>query len=108
MNEEALQFLLAKYDSVDLIDKGVDGWVYKCVRNDAVTAVKVLATLDSVARARFAREVEILKRFDHPHIVKFLDAGETDGHHWLESEFATESHFGKMFPYLNYSNDERR
>lgn len=108
MNEVAPQFLLAKYDSVDLIDKGVDGWVYKCVRRDALTAVKVLATLDSVARARFAREVEILKRFDHPHIVKFLDAGETDGHHWLESEFATESHFGKMFPYLNYSNDERR
>jgi len=29
-----------------------------------------LATLNSVARARFAREVEILKRFDHPHIEK--------------------------------------
>jgi hypothetical protein len=61
MNEEAPQFLLAKYDSVDLIDKGVDGRIYKCVRHGAVTAVKVLATLDSVARARFAREVEILK-----------------------------------------------
>jgi len=41
MNQEVPQFLLAKYDSVDLIDKGVDGWVYKCVRHDAVTAVKV-------------------------------------------------------------------
>lgn len=40
----------------------------------------------------------MLKRFDHPHIVKLLDAGETDGYHWLESEFADESHFGKMFP----------
>lgn len=84
MNEAVPLFLSAKYDSVDFVDKGVDGCVYKCVRQGAVTAVKVLATLDSVARARFAREAEILKRFDHPHIVKFLDAGETDGHHWLE------------------------
>jgi eukaryotic-like serine/threonine-protein kinase len=108
MNEAFPGFLLAKYRSVDLIDKGVDGWVYKCVRDGAVTAVKVLSTLDSVARARFDQECEILKRLDHPHIVKYLDSGETDGHHWLESEFATEAHFGKMFPYLNYSNHERR
>lgn len=108
MKDAIPEFLLAKYDSVEFIDKGVDGWVYKCVRNGTVTAVKILSTLDSVARARFDREVEILRGFAHPHIVKFLDAGETDGYHWLESEFATESHFGKMFPYLNYSHHELR
>ncbi|HAF13425.1 MAG TPA: hypothetical protein DHU55_02570 [Blastocatellia bacterium] len=109
VNQATPKFLLAKYDSVEFIDKGADGCVYKCVRNGTVTAVKVLADpLDAVARARFDREGEILKRFDHPHIVKLLDAGETEGYHWLESEFADESHFGKMFPYLNYSNHERR
>lgn len=109
MNQATPQFLLAKYDSVQFIDKGVDGCVYKCVCNGTVTAVKVLVDpLDPVARARFDREVQVLKRFDHPHIVKLLDAGETNGSHWLESEFADESHFGKMFPYLNYSNHERR
>jgi serine/threonine protein kinase len=102
-------FLLSKYESVELIDKGADSSVFKCVRQDAPTAVKVLADpLDFVARRRFDQEVEILKGFDHPHVVKLLDAGETDGHHWLESEFAQQSHFGKMFPYLNYSNLQRR
>jgi len=105
----APDFLLSKYESVDLIDEGGDSSVYKCVREDTTTAVKVLANpLDSIARARFDREVEILKRFDHPHVVKLLDAGETDSHPWLESEYARESHFGRMFPYLNYSNVQRR
>jgi len=102
-------FLLSKYESVDFVDEGADASVYKCVRQGTTTAVKVLANpLDSVANARFDREVEILKRFDNPHVVKLLDASETDGHHWLESEYARESHFGKMFPYLNYSNVQRR
>lgn len=105
----APDFLLSKYESVDLIDEGAEGSVYKCVRQGTTTAVKVLANpLDSVARARFDQEVEILKRFENPHIVKLLDAGETDGNHWLESEYARESHFGRMFPYLNYSNVQRR
>lgn len=102
------RFLLARYDSVEFIDEGVDGCVYKCIRDGGATAVKILHTLDPIARARFDREIEILKRFDHPNIVKLLDAGETDGHHWFESEFADESHFGRMFPYLNYTNAQRR
>lgn len=102
-------FLLSKYESVDFIDEGADGSVYKCIRQGTTTAVKVLGNpLDAVARARFDREVEILKSFDNPHIVKLLDAGETDGHHWLESEHAREAHFGRMFPYLNYSNLQQR
>jgi serine/threonine protein kinase len=108
VSEERPDFLVSKYESVELIDKGSDGSVFKCVREGATSAVKVLADpLDSVARMRFDREVEILKRFDHPHVVRVLDAGVTDDHHWLESEFAQQSHFGKMFPYLNYSNVQR-
>lgn len=42
VNQATPKFLLAKYDSVQFIDKGIDGCVYKCVRNDTVTAVKVL------------------------------------------------------------------
>jgi len=102
-------FLLSKYDSVELLDQGGDSSVYKCVRQGTITAVKVLADpLDSIACARFDREVAILKTFDHPHVVKLLDAGETDGYHWLESEYARESHYGTMFPYLNYSNVQRQ
>lgn len=108
ISETPPEFLLAKYELVEFVDRGSDGSVFKCVRDGNATAVKILYTLDSVARARFDREVDILKRFEHPHIVKLLDAAETDGHHWFESEFANELHFGRMFPYLNYSNLERR
>src|SRR6266481_4975161 len=73
------EFLLRKYESVEFIGEGADGHVYKCVRDGVTTAVKVLNSLDAMSRSRFAREVEILKRFDHEHIVKFLGAGETDG-----------------------------
>ena len=59
MNQPIPKFLLAKYESVEFLDKGVDGCVYKCARNSTVTAVKVLLdSLDTVARARFDREVE--------------------------------------------------
>jgi serine/threonine protein kinase len=101
-------FLLVKYGSVEFIDEGVDGCVYKCIREGTATAVKILHTLDPIAHSRFDQEIGILKRFDHPNIVKLLDADETDGHHWFESELADESHFGKMFPYLNYTNVQRR
>jgi serine/threonine protein kinase len=39
--------------------------------------------------------------------VKILDAGETDGHHWYESEYASDGHFGTMAGYLFYSDLDR-
>jgi serine/threonine protein kinase len=101
------EFLLAKYACVDIIGQGADGRVYKCIRNGTVTAVKVLNMLDPVSRARFRQEVEILKSIDHENVVKLLDADETDGTHWYESEYANESHFGTMFGYLIHSDLDR-
>ena len=56
------------------------------------------------ARRRFEQEIEIAKSLDHPHVVKLLDAGEDEGFHWYESEFATESTFGELAGYLFYND----
>jgi len=42
---------------------------------------------DEVARARFAREVSVLARSDHPNVVKVLTSGEKDGVPWYAMEF---------------------
>ena len=51
-------------------------------------ALKLLvgARTSEVARARFVREVEVLRRVDHPHLVRLLDAGEHQGTPWLAME----------------------
>ncbi len=100
-------FLQVKYDAVEFIDGGAYGRVYKCRRAVTTTAVKILDELDPVSRARFEGEVNILRRLDHENIVKVLDAGETDGRHWYESEYANQGHFGIMAPYLFYSDLDR-
>jgi serine/threonine protein kinase len=53
-------------------------------------AVKVLATPlvgDAGARLRFQREVEVLSRLRHPHIVCLFDSGEQDGHLYYAMEY---------------------
>lgn len=100
-------FLRTKYERVEFIDRGAYGRVYKCTNGEVITAVKVLDALDDVARARFKGEVDMLRSIDHENVVKVLDAGETDGHHWYESEYASEGHFGVMAGYLFYSDVDR-
>src|SRR5215510_8779093 len=53
-------------------------------------AVKVLATHlvgDAGARARFQREIEVLSKLRHPHIVRLLQAGEQDGRLFYAMEY---------------------
>lgn len=101
------EFLPAKYDEVEFIDGGAYGRVYKCTRAGATTAVKVLDELDPISRARFEGEIGLLRGLDHENVVKVLDAGETDGHHWYESEYASLGHFGVMHSYLFFSDLDR-
>jgi serine/threonine protein kinase len=100
------KFLIDKYETVEFVDEGAFGSVYRCTRSSATSAVKILTVSDSVARIRFEREAEILQNIDHKHIVKVLDVGEDDGLLWYESEYATGGHFGKIHAYF-YSDLER-
>lgn len=100
-------FLRTTYHEVEFLDRGAYGRVYKCTRAGVTTAVKVLDELDPMSQARFKGEVDILRSIDHENIVKVLDAGENDGHHWYESEYAGQGHFGVMHSYLFYSDLDR-
>jgi tetratricopeptide (TPR) repeat protein/predicted Ser/Thr protein kinase len=53
-------------------------------------ALKVLAetiATDPARIARFRREATMLAQLEHPHVVRVLDAGDSDGRHWLAMEF---------------------
>lgn len=63
-------------------------------RDHTWVALKILASLGSAgrqldARARFAREAELVRRLHHPHIVALHAVGENDGLHWLAMEVVT-------------------
>ncbi len=99
------KFLQEKYDNVEFIAQGDYGRVYKCARAEAITAVKILDAFDSESQERFKTEIKILQHIDHINIVNLLDAGETDGYYWHESEYANQGHFGQMQGYLLSTNN---
>lgn len=74
------------YRLIEPIGQGGMGSVWRAGRMDGLyqseVAVKLLGSLalSAHARARFAREGELLARLTHPHIARLLDAGLTDDH----------------------------
>ncbi|MBK8164578.1 MAG: serine/threonine protein kinase [bacterium] len=84
---------------IELVGQGGMGIVYRARRADAAdigpdggpdVALKILrATLvGGQAERRFQREIEALRRLDHPGIARLLDAGaDDDGTPWLATEF---------------------
>ncbi|TAG02657.1 MAG: serine/threonine protein kinase [Betaproteobacteria bacterium] len=72
------------YALIEPIARGGMGSVWHARREDGLyqseVAVKLLGSLalSAQARARFAREGELLARLTHPHIARLLDAGLTD------------------------------
>jgi eukaryotic-like serine/threonine-protein kinase len=74
------------YRLIEPIGQGGMGSVWRAERMDGLyqsqVAVKLLGSLalSAHARARFAREGELLARLTHPHIAHLLDAGLTDDH----------------------------
>jgi serine/threonine protein kinase len=84
---------------------GAMGEVYLAERDGKRAALKLVAGRfvgDDAFTTRFHREVDILKRFDHPHVARALDAGEHEGRPWLAMEFVNgpdiESHLAQHGP----------
>ena len=84
-----------RYYIIETIGHGGMTTVYKAldVKREQEVAVKVLApylVIDPVFKARFEREIRILKKFDHPNIVPIIDFGEHEGSPYLVMPFFPE------------------
>ena len=81
------------YANLEALHQGGQGVVYRAVQQSTrrTVAIKVLsggAYATETARRRFQREVEIVARLGHPHIVSIFDSGRTpDGLPFFVMEF---------------------
>jgi serine/threonine protein kinase len=79
-----MRLKLEEYELGITLGVGTVGTVYKAVEKATgrVVAIKVLqrsVSEDKLVRARFRREIAILQRVRHPHIIEFYGSGESDG-----------------------------
>lgn len=90
LGEKLGQYIVAAH-----VADGAMGAVYEARNADtrARVAIKVLhpdVQEDEIAVERFKREYETAGMFDHPHIVKVIDFGETVDHqHFMTMEYLT-------------------
>ena len=72
---------------------GTYGEVRKCknIRSQVVRAVKILkkSNLNDFELHRFTHEIEILKRLDHPNIIKINEFYKDDDRYYLVTEICT-------------------
>lgn len=65
------------YEIGDRIGSGGNGAVYECIdQSGAVYAIKFLLHFDLKSKKRFKQEVSLMKRLNHPHLIRYIDAGE--------------------------------
>jgi serine/threonine protein kinase len=101
--DQRLGVQLGDYIIVAHVADGAMGGVYEA-RNAPTkkrVAIKVLhpdVAQDEIAVERFNREYETAAMFDHPHIVKVIDFGETaDGSKFLTMEYLVGEELGDLF-----------
>jgi len=73
-----------KYLILERVGQGGMSVIYKALdtTEETTVALKVLSVAkasDPTFKARFAREIEVLRTLDHPHILPILDYGEISG-----------------------------
>jgi len=82
---------LPQYEILETLDRGGQGIVYRALQRSTgrVVALKVLhAEAGASGRRvqRFAREVELVARLRHPHVVTVFDSGVAAGRPYLSME----------------------
>ena len=88
MPEEGDRF--ADFELGSLLGEGGMGRVFRANGPDGVVALKILRaelSSDEAFRKRFEREASVATKLDHPHVVKTIAAGESDGILYLTQEF---------------------
>ncbi len=79
--------LEGRYRIVRELGRGGMGCVYLAedLRHERDVAIKVLSVEDTnlAATERFTREIAVVARLSHPHIVPLIDSGHGSGLHWF-------------------------
>ena len=79
------------WELLSVLGRGGIGTVYRARHRSGggFAAIKVLGpspAVDSTAARRLAREYEVLRRLDHPNVVRVIDAGVAEGFSYLAME----------------------
>lgn len=92
LEDSATSLCIPGYRILGEIQRGGQGVVYQGIQESTLrkTAIKVLKEgpfADQAERIRFEREVDVLSRLDHPHIVGILDRGMIAGHAYYVMDY---------------------
>ncbi len=69
-----------EYTIEEMRGRGGNAVVYRCISNeDGIEyALKILTNPSKKKLKRFAKELDIFEKLNHPHIIKFVDSGNVD------------------------------
>lgn len=84
--------MIGPYRLTKKLGQGGMGAVYQAVHTklDKVVAIKLLSPqsgVEATAVERFEREMKAVGKLEHVNIVRAMDAGESDGYHFLVMEY---------------------
>lgn len=85
---ERMRLIAGRYRLVDCVGRGGMADVYRAIDEvaDRLVAVKLVRSGDPELARRVVREVDVLRRLDHPGLVRLHDSGVADGQTYLVME----------------------
>jgi serine/threonine protein kinase len=101
---------IGDYEILGELGRGGMGVVYKAKHKllQQTVAIKVLSQAlldDSQAVGRFKREMQLIGGLTHPNVVRALNAGESDGMHYLAMEFVEGLTLQKLVEYIRVKDN---
>lgn len=98
------------YKILGKVHRGGQGTVYKAIQESTgkTVAIKVLhagALAGAGSKARFQREVAVLAKLNHPHIVAVQDSGSVEDVHYFVMEYVEGEH---LDVYAEHSGSDQR
>jgi len=104
-NTGSMENYIGEYQLGEIIGKGAFG-IVKVAHNKATgqkVAIKILQRdiMESSKVERALKEIEILRKLSHPHVVKLLDVILTDDRIYLIMEYVTG---GELFEYVKHNS----